>query len=214
MLHKRRRPYRAGSVVAVVAVAVSLFVVDAPAGASPSPINRTNSQISSLQAPRRGPRRGDHIGPEQGLDSGRAVRRADGAPAGGPGNSRQDRARAQGDPTRGRGRACPGTDSSDRCLRDRRRTRLASRRDPRLERERRTERGGLLGHRRSRPQRSREPPARGQCPAGRRADDAIENARSCGAIPARRRTRPGSSPRQRRWQRTRPSSRSRGSSIN
>jgi len=50
MLHKRRRPCRAGSVVAVVAVAVSLFVVDASAGASPSPINRTNSQISSLQA--------------------------------------------------------------------------------------------------------------------------------------------------------------------
>ena len=50
MLHKRRRPCRAGSVVAVVALAVSLFVVDAPAGASPSPINRTNSQINSLQA--------------------------------------------------------------------------------------------------------------------------------------------------------------------
>ncbi len=50
MLHKRRRPCRAGSVVVVVALAVSLFVVDAPAGASPSPINRTNSQISSLEA--------------------------------------------------------------------------------------------------------------------------------------------------------------------
>jgi len=50
MLHKGRLPFRTGSVVAVVALAVSLFVVDAPAGASPSPINRTNSQINSLQA--------------------------------------------------------------------------------------------------------------------------------------------------------------------
>ena len=50
MLHKRRQPCRTGSVVAVVALAISLLVVDVPAGASPSPINRTNSQINSLQA--------------------------------------------------------------------------------------------------------------------------------------------------------------------
>ena len=50
MLHKRRRPCAAGSIVAVAALAASLFVVDAPAGAAPSPINRTNSQINSLQA--------------------------------------------------------------------------------------------------------------------------------------------------------------------
>ncbi len=51
MLLKRRRPACAvGSAVAVVALAASLFVVAAPAGASPGPINRTNSQINSLQA--------------------------------------------------------------------------------------------------------------------------------------------------------------------
>ncbi len=51
MLLKRRHPTcEVGSVVAVVALAVSLFVVAAPAGASPGPINRTNSQINSLQA--------------------------------------------------------------------------------------------------------------------------------------------------------------------
>ena len=36
--------------VAILALASSLFVVGAPAEATPSPINRTNSQISSLQA--------------------------------------------------------------------------------------------------------------------------------------------------------------------
>ena len=51
MLLKRRHPACAvGSAVAVVALAASLFVVAAPAGASPGPINRTNSQINSLQA--------------------------------------------------------------------------------------------------------------------------------------------------------------------
>ena len=51
MLLKGRHPACAvGSVVAVVAMTVSLFVVAAPAGASPSPINATNSQINSLQA--------------------------------------------------------------------------------------------------------------------------------------------------------------------
>ncbi|MGA3354301.1 MAG: hypothetical protein ABSD85_14115 [Acidimicrobiales bacterium] len=38
-----------GAAVAALAMVSSLFVVEAPAGASPSPINRTNSQISSLQ---------------------------------------------------------------------------------------------------------------------------------------------------------------------
>lgn len=50
MLLKRRRPYAVGSVIVVIALAVSLFVVATPAGASPGPINRTNSQINSLQA--------------------------------------------------------------------------------------------------------------------------------------------------------------------
>ena len=50
MLLKRRRPCAVGSVIPVIALAVSLFVVAAPAGASPGPINRTNSQINSLQA--------------------------------------------------------------------------------------------------------------------------------------------------------------------
>ena len=50
MLLKRRHPCAAESVIAVIALAVSLFVVAAPAGASPGPINRTNSQINSLQA--------------------------------------------------------------------------------------------------------------------------------------------------------------------
>jgi cell wall-associated NlpC family hydrolase len=51
MLLKRRHPACAvGSAVAVVALAASLFVVAAPAGASPGPVNRTNSQINSLQA--------------------------------------------------------------------------------------------------------------------------------------------------------------------
>ena len=50
MLLKRRRPCAVGSVIAVIALAVSLFVVATPAGASPGPINRTNSQINSLQA--------------------------------------------------------------------------------------------------------------------------------------------------------------------
>ena len=50
MLLKRRRPYAVGSVIVVIALAVSLFVVATPVGASPGPINRTNSQINSLQA--------------------------------------------------------------------------------------------------------------------------------------------------------------------
>ena len=50
MLLKRRRPCAVGSVIPVIALAVSLFVVATPAGASPGPINRTNSQINSLQA--------------------------------------------------------------------------------------------------------------------------------------------------------------------
>jgi cell wall-associated NlpC family hydrolase len=51
MLH-RRGSLRGtvGPVAAVLALAGSLFVAAAPAGATPSPINRTNSQISSLQA--------------------------------------------------------------------------------------------------------------------------------------------------------------------
>ena len=39
-----------GAVIAVLALVSSLFVVEAPSGASPNPINRTNSQISSLEA--------------------------------------------------------------------------------------------------------------------------------------------------------------------
>ena len=50
MLLKRRHPYAVGSVIVVIALAVSLFVVATPVGASPGPINRTNSQINSLQA--------------------------------------------------------------------------------------------------------------------------------------------------------------------
>ena len=50
MLLKRRHPCAAESVIAVIALAVSLFVVATPVGASPGPINRTNSQINSLQA--------------------------------------------------------------------------------------------------------------------------------------------------------------------
>jgi cell wall-associated NlpC family hydrolase len=47
----RRNPARTvGPLVAVAALATSLFVVVAPAGATSNPINRTNSQISSLQA--------------------------------------------------------------------------------------------------------------------------------------------------------------------
>ncbi|MGD0943988.1 MAG: C40 family peptidase [Acidimicrobiales bacterium] len=51
MLH-RRGSLRGtvGPVAAVLALTGSLFVAAAPAGATPSPINRTNSQISSLQA--------------------------------------------------------------------------------------------------------------------------------------------------------------------
>jgi len=49
MLHKRRRPNAVGRVVVVGSLAISLFVVATPAGASPGPINRTNSQINSLQ---------------------------------------------------------------------------------------------------------------------------------------------------------------------
>jgi cell wall-associated NlpC family hydrolase len=48
---KRRHPvFAVGSVAAVVALAASLFVVVVPAGAAPSPIDRTSSQINSLQA--------------------------------------------------------------------------------------------------------------------------------------------------------------------
>ncbi len=51
MLHKRGgRGSTVGPVAVVLALTGSLFVVAAPAGASPSPINSTNSQISSLQA--------------------------------------------------------------------------------------------------------------------------------------------------------------------
>lgn len=50
MLLKGRHSCALPSVVAVVAFAASLFVVAVPAGASPGPLNRTNSQINSLQA--------------------------------------------------------------------------------------------------------------------------------------------------------------------
>ena len=51
MLHKRGgRGSTVGPVAVVLALTGSLFVVTAPAEASPSPINGTNSQISSLQA--------------------------------------------------------------------------------------------------------------------------------------------------------------------
>src|ERR1039458_7158763 len=50
LLKRRHATCEVGPVIAVVALAVSLFVVGAPAGASPGPINRTNSQINSLQA--------------------------------------------------------------------------------------------------------------------------------------------------------------------
>ena len=47
----RRHPIaRVGSLAVAFALTASLFVVAEPAGATPSPINRTNSQINSLQA--------------------------------------------------------------------------------------------------------------------------------------------------------------------
>ncbi|MGO9581348.1 MAG: NlpC/P60 family protein [Acidimicrobiales bacterium] len=50
MLHKRGSlGGTVGPVAAVLALTGSLFVAGAPAGATPSPINGTNSQISSLQ---------------------------------------------------------------------------------------------------------------------------------------------------------------------
>ena len=50
MLLVRGRQRHICAVVAVLALTGSLFVVTEPSGAAPSPIDRTNSQISSLQA--------------------------------------------------------------------------------------------------------------------------------------------------------------------
>ena len=50
MLLKRRQSCALPPVVVAVALTASLFVVAGPAGASPGPINGTNSQINSLQA--------------------------------------------------------------------------------------------------------------------------------------------------------------------
>jgi cell wall-associated NlpC family hydrolase len=50
MLLTRGRQRNALAVVAVLALTGSLFVVAEPSGAAPSPIDRTNSQISTLQA--------------------------------------------------------------------------------------------------------------------------------------------------------------------
>jgi cell wall-associated NlpC family hydrolase len=50
MLLVRGRQRQACAAVAVLALTGSLFVVTEPSGAAPSPIDRTNSQISSLQA--------------------------------------------------------------------------------------------------------------------------------------------------------------------
>jgi len=50
MLLTRGRQRNALAVVAVLALTGSLFVVTEPSGAAPSPIDRTNSQISTLQA--------------------------------------------------------------------------------------------------------------------------------------------------------------------
>jgi cell wall-associated NlpC family hydrolase len=49
MLLKRGGHRRSVGAVAALALLCSLFVVEAPSGASPGPINRTNSQITSLQ---------------------------------------------------------------------------------------------------------------------------------------------------------------------
>ncbi|MGA2528818.1 MAG: C40 family peptidase [Acidimicrobiales bacterium] len=49
LLKRGEHRKRIGAVVATLALVGSLFVVEAPAGASPSPINRTNSQIGSLK---------------------------------------------------------------------------------------------------------------------------------------------------------------------
>ena len=110
-------------------------MVDVPAGASPSPINRTNSQINSLQA--RAQTLAEEITSDQNKVSTAAEQYDEQTVL-----LQQDRATLaktehllQATRREVVAARVRGTVGGDRGICDRQRTRLASRRNPRLERE-------------------------------------------------------------------------------
>jgi len=130
MLLKRRCPCAAGSVIAVIALAVSLFVVAAPAGASPGPHQPYQLADQLSPSPSPGAGRADHQRPGQGVGARRNNTTSRRFLAGGPGDAREDGQPAEGDMAPAHSCAAPRTDRRDRGVRDRRRSRLSGRRCP------------------------------------------------------------------------------------